>query len=135
MSRIFWLIVALIAAVVLVPPLRERAKPHLQPVLDPMYEWNARNRVKEIHQLVKRADVMGRQMPTRNDFAQFVEMEDMKENASIDPWGTPYYLVPSRTGFRVGSAGRDRQVGTADDILSNEERLNRPIEGGGRRRL
>jgi hypothetical protein len=120
MSRIFLLILCLIAAVVLVPSLRERARPHMQPVLDPMYEWSAKNRVKEIANLVKRADAMGRNLPAPGDFPGFVENEDTRANASIDPWGSQYYVVTSGSAFRVGSPGRDRVVNTTDDILSAE---------------
>jgi len=133
MSRIFLLILCLIAAVVMVPALRERARPHLQPVLDPIYEWNARNRVKEIANLVKRADAMGRLPSGQTEFPQFVENEDTRVNASIDPWGSQYYMVTSRTGFRVGSPGRDRVRNTTDDILSTELPLRTPPERGRRR--
>jgi hypothetical protein len=120
MSRIILLILCLVAAVVMVPALRERARPHIQPALDPIYEWNARNRVKEIANLVKRADATGR-LPEKDAlFPQFVESEDTRMNASIDPWGSQYYMLTSRTGFRVGSPGRDRTRNTTDDILSAE---------------
>ncbi len=128
MSRIFLLVLCLIAAGVMVPALRERARPHLQPALNPIYEWNARNRVKEIANLVKRADQMGRPPQGSADFPQFVENEDARVNASIDPWGSQYYLVTSRTGFRVGSPGRDRVRNTTDDILSAELPLKTPVE-------
>ena len=125
MSKVFWLILVLVAVVVLVPPVRERAKPHLSFAMDPLNEWTAKNRVSEISNLVKRADATGRALPTADDFSRFVDIEDMKQNASIDPWGTPYYLVATRRTYQVGSAGKDREVGTADDILSDEEPLTR----------
>jgi hypothetical protein len=121
MSKVFWLVVLVIAVAVLVPPVRERVKPYLQPAIDPVYESNARTRVKEITRLLKRVEASGRQVPSPRDFARFVESEDMRQNASLDPWGTPYYLVATRRDYRVGSAGRDRRQGTADDILADPE--------------
>lgn len=126
-SKIFWLLVAAVAVVVLVPPVRERVWPRVQPALNPVYQWNARTRVDEIRDLVKRADAIGSTIPTTPDgFAQFVDREDMQEDASLDPWGTPYYLVLDGANFQVGSAGKDMQPGTEDDILSRPEPLTHP---------
>ncbi|HYJ78738.1 MAG TPA: type II secretion system protein GspG [Longimicrobiaceae bacterium] len=133
MSKVLWLILLLVAVVVLVPPVRERAKPHLAFALDPFYEWSAKNRVSEISNLVKRADALGRTIPAAADFPRFVDTEDTKQNASVDPWGTPYYLLAGRRSYQVGSAGKDREPGTTDDILSVEETLTRPAAGAGRR--
>jgi hypothetical protein len=133
MAKIFWLLVAAVAVVALVPPARERVWPKVQPVLNPVYEWNARTRVNDIRDLVKRADATGRPVPTGAAFAQFVDSEDMQEEASMDPWGTPYYILFYRTTFQVGSAGKDRVPGTVDDILSNSEPLTNPIDPRRRR--
>jgi hypothetical protein len=119
--------------VVLVPPVRERVWPKLQPALNPVYEWNARTRVNDIRDVVKRADSTGRTIPTGEGFAHFVDTEDMQQDASIDPWGTPYYLVLNGPSFQVASAGKDRQAGTGDDILSKPEPLTHPIDPRRRR--
>ena len=128
-AKIFWLLVAAVAVVVLVPPVRERVWPKLQPAFNPVYQWNARTRVNEIRDLVKRADATGRPIPTAPDeFAQFVDREDMQHDASLDPWGTPYYILIDRATFQVGSAGKDLQPGTEDDILSRPEPLSRQTD-------
>jgi len=127
-AKIFWLLVAAAAVVALVPPVRERVWPRLQPALNPVYEWNARTRVNDIRDVVKRADATGRNIPTGAAFAQFVDSEDMQEDASLDPWGTPYYILLDRATFQVGSAGKDREAGTADDILSTPEPLTHPVD-------
>jgi hypothetical protein len=127
-ARIFWLLVAAAAVVALVPPVRERVWPKLQPALNPVYEWNARTRVNDIRDVVKRADATGRNIPTGTAFAQFVDSEDMQEDASLDPWGTPYYILLDRATFQVGSAGKDMQPGTEDDILSQPEPLSRQAD-------
>lgn len=132
-AKIFWLLVAAVAVVVLVPPVREKVRPKLQPLLDPVYEWNARTRVNDIRDVVKRAEATGRPVPTGDAFAPFVDSEDMQEDASIDPWGTPYYILLSPASFVVGSAGKDREPGTIDDILCTPEPLSHPTDPRRRR--
>ncbi|HEX6745845.1 MAG TPA: type II secretion system protein GspG [Longimicrobium sp.] len=131
-QKIFLLLLLCVAAVVLVPSLRERVWPKVQPALNPLYEWSAKTRVNEIRDLVKRADAIGHPVPAGAGFAAFVDREDMQQNASEDPWGMPYYIVFSGTSFQVGSAGKDRQAGTADDILSNPDAITHAPEGGRR---
>jgi len=128
-SKIFWLLVAAVLVVVLVPPVRAKVWPKVQPALNPVYEWSARNRVDELRGVVKRADAIGHTVPTGQAFAQFVESEDMQEDASIDPWGSTYYIVVSGQTFQVGSPGKDRVAGTEDDILSRPEPLSHPPAG------
>ena len=43
----------------------------------------------------------------------------MHSNAWKDPWGTPYVMTCDATTFRVGSAGEDTALGTADDVWSD----------------
>jgi hypothetical protein len=128
-SKLFWALVIAVAVVVLVPPVRERVWPKLQPAFNPLYEWNAKNEVNGLRDVVKRADATGRTVPTDERFGAFVNSEAMVQDASIDPWGTPFYISLSGSTFQVGSAGRDRQPGTADDILSAPEVLVHPPEG------
>jgi hypothetical protein len=118
MSRIVGLLLILLLTILLVPPIRQRAMPYVQPVLDPVYEWSARNRVKTLLNLVHEEEELGHPIPTPDRFAQFVEFRDFQKDASKDPWGTPYYLRLNRSSYYVGCAGRDRTPGTTDDILS-----------------
>ena len=118
MSKLFSLLLLLIGAVVLVPSLRARAIPHVQPALDPFYEWSARNRVNEIVGLLHQETTLGRQVPSSRELPGFLEGRDTKEGAGTDPWGTPFFIRNTRTAYYVGSAGRDRTPNTPDDILS-----------------
>ncbi|HSU15708.1 type II secretion system protein GspG [Longimicrobium sp.] len=127
-QKLFLLLLVGVAAVVMVPQLRARVWPKVQPALNPLYEWSAKNRVNEIRELVKRADAQGHTVPPGNGFAHFVDSEDLTENASQDPWGNPYYIVFSGTTFQIGSAGKDREAGTADDILSNPDAVTHAPE-------
>ncbi len=118
MSRLLSFLLLLIGAVVLVPSLRARAMPHMQPALDPFYEWSARNRVNEIVKLLGQESTLGRSIPASRELPAYLERRDYKEGAGIDPWGTPFFIRTTRTTYVVASAGRDRRASTPDDIVS-----------------
>lgn len=120
MSRIFWILVLLMGAVVFVKPLREWASPHVEFALNPLYEWEAKNRVNSLYRVLERARAEGNALPRPRDFQDFVA-EREGANAALDPWGTPYFLVRDRKFFRVSSAGADRLPNTTDDIHSTPE--------------
>jgi hypothetical protein len=120
MSRIFWILVLLIGAVVFVKPLRERASPHVEFALNPLYEWEAKNRVNSLYRVLERARAEGTPLPRPKDFQDFLTEREGADSA-LDPWGTPYFLVRERKKFRVSSAGADRLHNTADDIHSTPE--------------
>ena len=133
-GKLLMLLLVLAVAVIVVKPLREQARPHVQFAIDPVYEWSTRNRVNDIKNLIKAQDQLGRAIPTQRELAAFLDREDVQRNGAVDPWGTPYYLVRTRAGFRVGSAGRDRARNTADDIVSDEAPLNNQPDRRGNRR-
>src|SRR4051812_20733002 len=128
-SKLFWLIVIAIAVVVLVPPVREKVWPKLSPAFNPLYEWSARNRVDEISMEVKRADATGRTVPGGDKFPAFIDSDAMQQDASIDPWGNPYYIVFGNNSFQIGSNGKDGQPGTEDDIISAAAPINHVPDG------
>lgn len=131
MSRLTGLLLLLLLVILLFPPVREELKPYAKPVLDPVYEYSAKNRVKTLLKLVQEEEILGRPMPTPRNFAAFVEQRDLQENASQDPWGQPYYLRVLRRGYYVGSPGRDMVRFTPDDIVSDTVRRR---ESAGSRR-
>lgn len=120
MSRIVLLLVLLLVAVLTVKPLRERAQPHIETVMNPMYRWETKNRVNDIYRLLERERATGGAVPRAADFRRFLEQRE-GEKAALDPWRQPFFLVATRRTFRVGSSGQDRQRGTADDIFSKTE--------------
>ncbi|HEU0298071.1 MAG TPA: hypothetical protein VFR37_01425 [Longimicrobium sp.] len=120
MSRIVFLLVLLLVAILTVPPLRQRAQPHIEYVMNPIYRWDARNRVNDIYRLLERERATGGSVPRPADFRRFLEQRE-GEKAALDPWRQPFFLVTTRRTFRVGSSGQDRQRGTADDIYSKAE--------------
>jgi hypothetical protein len=132
MSRIVGLLLILLLTVLLVPPIRERARPYMQPAIDPVYEWSARNRVKALVNILREQETLGKQLPDAKTFSAFVDARDFQKDASKDPWGNPYYLHMNRSSYFVGSAGRDQITGTPDDIVSTT--VSRRGDTGRRRR-
>jgi hypothetical protein len=116
-SKLFWILLLVVAAVVLVKPLRDRASVHMEPALNPVYEWNTRNRVHDLQRLTARELSAGGELPRPRDFHTFISKLEGGKSA-VDSWGQPYYLTVSRRTYQVGSSGRDRVRGTPDDIVS-----------------
>jgi hypothetical protein len=117
MGRIFWILVLALVAVVTIPPLRERARPQIEFVLNPIYRWEAKNRVNEIYRVLERERAQGGSIPRPREFNAFLAARDGAA-AAMDPWRQPFFLVASRRTYYVGSAGPDRRAGTTDDIVS-----------------
>jgi hypothetical protein len=122
-SKLFWILLLAVAAVVLVKPLRDRASGYMEPALNPLYEWNTRNRVHDLQRLTAREISVGGALPRPRDFHTFISKLEGGESA-VDSWGQPYFLTVTRRTYQVGSSGRDRVRGTPDDILS--EPTSRP---------
>jgi hypothetical protein len=132
MSRLAGLLIILLLVLIMFPPVRERLLPYAQPALDPMYEWSAKNRVTSLAKFVEEQESLGFPPPEPHEFSAFVERRDLQENASMDPWGSRYYLRLMRDTYYVGSPGRDRIEGTADDVVSKT--MQRRVIPRGRRR-
>jgi len=125
MSKFVLLILALLAVVVLVPSVRERARPQVEAAMNPMYVWNVRNEVKELQHVVTREVSMGNALPKPRDFQKFLVQRE-GEGSALDSWGQPYYLQVTRRSYLVGSSGPDRRRNTADDIRSEPAMRNEP---------
>jgi hypothetical protein len=132
MARILGVLVILLATVLLVPPLRERARPQIEYVLNPVYRWEAKNRVHAIQRVLERERSQGSILPRPREFNRFLAAREGAQ-AAVDPWNEPYFLVTTRRTFRVGSSGPDRQRNTTDDILSEAQPIAAPVPGRPRR--
>lgn len=116
--KLVGILVLVIGVVLSVPSLRQEVRPQIEYVLRPVYKWNTKNRVNEIHRTLDRQRAMGQPVPNARTFSAFLEQEEGK-GAAQDAWGEPYFLLAQRKSYRVGSKGPDRLRGTPDDILSN----------------
>lgn len=117
MQRIFFFLVLALIVVVISPPLRSRAETVVRPALNPLYEWNTRNQLKDLHKDLEADRTLGRSIPSTRGFIRWVEERNPGQAAAHDAWGNPLFLVTTRTTFQVGSLGKDGVRGTADDLL------------------
>ena len=125
--------ILLIAGVVvaLVPPLRQRAVPHVEPVMTPIRRVTVKDRVDRISSLVEREISITGLAPQDRDLVRVLRaMFPGREDMLLDPWGNRFYLRRRGDGFHVASAGPDRRSGTADDIVSNRRAI--PSRAGNR---
>ena len=100
------------------PSARAYVRPYLDPILDPTYEWSVRSRVSEIARKIEAEHAAGRSVPEVGSIEAFVSRHYRQKDGALDPWGLPFHLTRTSEGLRVVSAGRDHQIGTADDVLS-----------------
>ena len=111
-----WLWLLLAGALVATPRVRAQLAPHVEPVLHPVYEWSTRSRVQEFARFLQTRTTAGGPLPKPREIGAVLEEKYKRDDASLDPWGTPYYLAREGKQTVIGSAGRDRQEGTEDDI-------------------
>ena len=100
MSRIVWILVFLLAAVILVRPLRERAVPQMEFALNPIYEWEAKNRVNSIYRVLERARAEGAALPRPRDFQAFLTE---REGAERGPGPVGPAVLPGARAARASA--------------------------------
>jgi hypothetical protein len=132
MKRLALAVLLLVLVVLLVPPLRERADPHmaaagawtadrLEIPLSPFTNWYRRVRAEA--ELDKAARLMvgqrnqGGRLPDPERFADFLNRHDIAAGG-LDPWGTPYLMVQEADSVALLSAGPDQRYETEDDLVT-----------------
>lgn len=133
---IFWLLI-FIGASTTVPPVRERVAPRVVPVrdylvrevgpplqrgLDPVYRWMALQEMRGIARELRRRGLAFHPLPQPREFSRFLEQQRYIQRGSLDPWETPYFLTITGDSIVIGSAGPDRERGTADDLRHSTAR-------------
>lgn len=116
MGRLLLILLLVAGAVAINPTLRTHAQPYVQPALDPVYEWSTRSRLGEINRLLEADRAMGRSLPTSDEFSDYLRQQFLTGDGHLDSWGTPFYLRDGRRETTIGSAGRDGEPRTADDL-------------------
>ncbi len=109
-------------------PSRERMLHAMHPVLvklgpvgeriaAPAKRYQARSEIDFLIDQLELERDEARTLPDPRTFPQWIARKKTSDRDANDPWGTPYYMLMSDGGARtIGSAGEDRQRGTADDI-------------------
>jgi hypothetical protein len=111
-------LVALVLVVVS-PGLRRRAAPVLAPVMNPVHRLSAGDRANTLARMVQKEIHRTGEAPQPRDLTTILRrMYPGRDDASLDPWGSRYFLRRRADGFNVGSPGPDRRRGTPDDVLS-----------------
>lgn len=121
--RRFMLLLGLLGFAALInPTMRAAAEPYARPYLDtilsPIYEYSVGVRVKDISRRLQEATAQGDDMPSAAEFSNFVVGYYRGVEADVDPWGVRYFLRGNDSRYRVVSAGPDRVPDTGDDIQS-----------------
>lgn len=147
MKRIFLALLILALATLTIPPLRERAQPHLDraaefmgenlegplsPVLNPYRRLRSESEMgKAVRELIQDRN-SGYLRPDPDDFPAYMQRE-IEDEDGLDAWGTPYRLMPERDSVAIVSAGPDREYATEDDLVV-KIRFAAPAYMPGRRR-
>lgn len=130
MRRLILAFLLIALATALVPPLRERADPHLDrigtylgeklegplgPVLNPYRRLRSEAEISQaISQLIRDRNA-GFLRPDPADFQEYMRTRIAGEDG-LDRWGSPYVLIVEPDSVAVVSAGPDLEYETEDDI-------------------
>lgn len=121
----------ILAAILAIPPVRERADPLLEPgkvVLDrtvggvlgrgrdQVFRWSVQNEVRTLALELQKREASGQPLPRPQDFQSYLQRRTISGTPGLDKWGSPYYMLLSGDSITVVSPGADGRPGTVDDI-------------------
>jgi hypothetical protein len=131
MKRLVLAVLILATATLTVPPLRDRADPHLDrfreslgeklegplsPVLNPYRRLRSESEIGEVVRRLIADRNVGLLRPEPDQFRDYIQRE-VRRSDGLDGWGTPYILVPEQDSVAIISAGPDLEYETDDDIV------------------
>ena len=129
MFKFLVIFVLLLGAAFGIPPIRNRIAGPLDPVLsklgpvgekmqNPVRRWATKNEEMLIIRKLAEHHNQRRDMPSPLGFQGWIKQNfrSGSNDAGLDPWGRPYYLVHTRQRITVGSQGPDRKRDTSDDV-------------------
>ncbi len=118
MGKILLVLAILLGAGLYFPESREVIVDTTEPALNPWHRWVTNQQLGQIVEDLRSHEGMGGELPVRRgEFEAWLEDRYRVERSRVDGWGTPYRLELVGGGFRVISAGPDRQFGTGDDLV------------------
>jgi hypothetical protein len=86
-----------------------------EPVLRPIFEWNAMREMGEISNSLQQMENVEHRLPERREYVKWLE-DHYTSDAAQDPWGSFYGYELKADSFAISSNGPDRVMKTADDI-------------------
>lgn len=123
MGKILIVLVVAVAAALYFEGSRAVILEKAKPVLDPYFEMSTKSEIDKIMTdlLAFQRDNMNR-IPDRREFPEWLDRQ-YAGGADRDAWGTPYMYELDRRTFGLRSAGRDRIMGTDDDVVETRTLL------------
>jgi hypothetical protein len=132
MKRLVLAALLLFLVTLLVPPLRERADPHMAAAgawtterlagpLSPVTNWykgiRAESELEKAARLMVGQRNQGMRLPDPARIGEYLNRYDIATDG-LDPWGTPYLMVQEPDSVALVSAGPDGRYGTDDDVAA-----------------
>ena len=129
MFKYILIFIVLVGAAFGIPAIRNRIAGPLDPLLSklgpvgdkiqsPVRRWAAKNEEMLIIRKLAEHHNQQRDLPSPLAFQGWVKQHfrGVENDAGLDPWGRPYYLIHTRNQITVGSQGADRKRDTPDDV-------------------
>lgn len=117
-GRLLILLAIVLAIALYLPDSRALMGRWMQPLLTPGYRWMTNRELDQIATDFEiYLDARDFSPLRRGEFDAWLDGRYPQSKSRIDSWGTRYTVRTSRSGFRVISAGPDRELGTDDDLV------------------
>jgi hypothetical protein len=115
MGKLFLIAIVGLGAALYFPDTRASVLSKGEPVLRPMFIWNAEREIEEIITGLQQMENVERRLPEKGQWVKWVD-DRYAGDASRDPWGNIYAYEVKDDSFAVASNGPDREIKTEDDI-------------------
>jgi hypothetical protein len=133
MGKLFLIAIVGLGAAMYFPDTRASVLEKGEPVLRPMFIWNAEREMEEIISGLQQMENVERRLPEKGEWISWIENR-YAGDASRDPWGNLYAYEVMDDSFAVASNGPDREMKTEDDIRDVRVRNWRAKPQPGQRR-
>jgi hypothetical protein len=115
MGKVILLVILGFAAALYFPDSRAVIFAKGEPVLRPMFQWNAQREIEAIVSSLQTMEEVERRLPERREYVKWLET-NFTSDASRDAWGQLYGYEVKEDSFAITSNGPDRTFKTGDDI-------------------
>lgn len=116
MSRLFLLVLLLVATWYYFPETRAILMDVAEPVVVPIIEWSTEEEMRQVARNVVERERLTGQVPSGAGWLAWLDYRYSTEEMKLDPWGSVYQLEVSQDSVWVLSLGPDRVRATEDDF-------------------